>query len=178
MLLELNCPACHSPFERIQYEGIPVFRCTGCRGYLVASPRIEDIQRRQVKHAKELIAEASQANNDTDYTLYCPRCHLAMNKHPLKESHEFCIDECANCEVIWFDVGELAIIQLEHDAKPGPTSDQEFQRRVQEMTPTEVEAFERDLANLNPGESDSFLAGIRHGIWEWLKEPRLWMRHH
>ncbi len=164
MQLQINCPACHCHLARTKYEGFPVFRCSGCRGYLVASPRVKDIQRRQAKRSKELIAEAAQASNDIAYTLYCPRCHVAMRKHPLKDSHEFCIDECSYCEVIWFDAGELAILQLEHDAKPGQQSNAAFQQRIEQMTPAEIAEFEANLAKLDPGAHDSFLEAIKHGI--------------
>ena len=166
----MNCPACDSNLERTQYEGLPVFRCAGCRGYLVASHRIDDINRRQTKQQLELIQDASvAAGNDSRASLDCPRCRKTMNKQPLKPSHEFCVDECQECEIIWFDAGELAIIQLEHDASPGATSAKNMKQRVDEMTPEEIAEFEKNLANLHEGDA-TFLAGIKHGLVECYKK--------
>jgi len=134
---------------RVKYEGWPVFRCDTCFGYLVGQKRVDSFKASRSKEAGELMKEAAaEAQEDTESKVRCPRCRVAMDKKLLKEPASFHIDSCKSCEVVWFDGGELARLQLAYEISAKGQEAAEFQRRHQEMTPEERAEFEENLANL------------------------------
>jgi len=105
----MNCPRCSSALNRSRYEGLPVFTCDNCNGYLVATRRVTDINRRRAKSPEDLKQEALvDGNKDSERALLCPRCQRPMDKEFWKGLASFHIDNCRNCEFVWFDAGELA----------------------------------------------------------------------
>jgi Zn-finger nucleic acid-binding protein len=136
---------------------MPVFRCEGCYGYLLARRRMEGIQRVQEKTIAELKRETlAEAQEDSGELIRCPRCRGRMKKEWLKEPAAFHIDSCAGCQLIWFDGGELARLQLSHEISARGQDAAEMQRRHRQMTPQQREQLERDLANLPDPETAVF----------------------
>ncbi len=113
----MDCPLCSTELRRTTYEGLPLFACDTCSGYLVATNRVSAIERRREKNAEDLMQEAAPAKlKDNQEALRCPRCRGRMMKEFAKSPAEFHIDTCERCDVVWFDAGELALIQLTFEA--------------------------------------------------------------
>ena len=144
----MKCPTCSEILERSEYEGLPVFRCTGCHGYLVATNRVTDISRRRNKSTEELTKELEESGEDHEDMLRCPRCFRPMDNEPQKGPYPFRIDKCKDCEFVWLDAGELARSQLNYESTTHAKEAAHFQDRLHEMTPEEKEQFEKDLARL------------------------------
>ncbi len=163
----MKCPSCSSTLVRTEYEGFPVFRCDGCHGYLLARRRMGSIQKKQDKSIEHLKQETlAEAGEDTKDRIPCPRCRIRMKKEFLKEPAAFHIDTCKACQLVWFDGGELARLQLSHEISDRGQEAAEMKRRHDEMTPQRREQFERDLANLPEPKSpvfEGFLEALRYG---------------
>ena len=162
----MKCPACESRLSKSRYEGLVVNLCENCEGYLVETRRARQIRQRRDTSREDLADEVLKANGlDTADRLRCPRCMSLMQKEKLNANSSFYIDHCRRCELIWFDAGELAKMQLEYEFSEQGMEAERFQERHRNMTEEEKQLFAERLANLPPGDLDassSFSAGL-HG---------------
>ena len=164
----MNCPLCSANLIRSKYEGLPVFACEKCSGYLVATRRVMDIEKGMVISPENLLQEArDEDRQDNKQRLRCPRCKRHMHKEHWKRLTSFHIDQCRDCELVWFDAGELAHLQLDYEVKPHVQEAVQFQDRHREMSEEEKAAFERDLAAL-PEAEGTFAGAFREGLFETL----------
>jgi Zn-finger nucleic acid-binding protein len=136
----------------VQYEGIGVQRCDQCRGHLVKSTRLDSIKRIACKSQAELKDEAtSEFHNRKTEKVKCPRCRITMRRQIIKlPGLPLETDICIPCSLIWFDGGELAIAQLEHESTAGFINAQEMKQRIEELeaSPVRKAEFEKNLARL------------------------------
>jgi len=88
-----------------------------------------------------------------------------MDKEHWKWADSFCIDKCRDCEVVWFDAGQLARLQLEHEATPRAREASRLQNRHREMTLEEKEQFEHHLACLPEGDA-TLASAFGEGLME------------
>jgi len=168
----VKCPACTAELVRVTYEGLPVLRCEYCFGYLLGQKRMEGIQRTRRRSTDELEQEAVAENRgDSEQKIRCPRCRKKMRKEFLKEPASFHTDTCVNCQLIWFDGGELARLQLRHEIRPQAREAAELERRHREMSPERRAEFERNLAKLPEPESP-LEAGFKEAVIEALFRSR------
>jgi len=164
-----NCPNCNQPLTPVDYEGSRVLQCEQCHGFLVGKDQLASIKRTAGKTQAELKAEATaDFRGSSAGRRPCPRCHAVMSKQIIGPSNQpLEIDVCVPCALIWLDGGELALIQLAHEATPGFAAEQELKRRMAalEASPKRNAAFEQNLAKLRikPGP-------IEEGIAEAFKE--------
>jgi len=165
----MRCPSCPGQLERTRYEGLPVFRCLACLGYLVETRRVTDIKRRRFKPDARLQADALAAHDDNTESIRCPRCRREMAKERSKRPLSFHIDTCHDCSLVWLDLGELARIQLDFEATPRAKDAQRLQKRHQEMTDAERDEFARNLAALPPGDA-SLLSPFGEALVESLAQ--------
>lgn len=161
----MKCPVCKANLRRAKYEGLPVYCCDSCGGYLVQTSRARGIERRREKSDAELAEAAEAAGSGSEGLRACPRCHRSMNKEISRGKTVFQIDKCSSCDVIWFDPGELARLQLNYQATPRAAEARRFQERHKNMTDEDKEEFESDLANLPPGDA-SLLSAFGQGLSE------------
>ena len=161
----MKCPVCDAELRRSAYEGLPVFCCDSCHGYLVQTNRVANIKRRREKSDAELAEETQVAGADSKNQLACPRCRRSMTKETAQGENVFQIDKCQTCDVVWFDPGELARLQQNYQATPRAAEALRFQQRHQNMTAEEKAEFEEDLADLPPGDA-SLLSAFGHGLAE------------
>jgi Zn-finger nucleic acid-binding protein len=125
---------------------------------------MESVRRAQATSVSQLQDEVlAERRDDTDDPLKCPRCCAAMQKEFIEEPASFFIDTCRTCELVWFDGGELARLQLSYEISPKGREAAEFQRRLREMTVEEREQFERNLTLLPKGDA-SVLSGFGAGL--------------
>ncbi len=160
----MKCPVCSASLRASRYEGLPVFTCDACSGYLVATRRVTDIKRRRMTTKAELIEEAAiDGETDSKDRLRCPRCKGWMQKQSWAEHPSFHLDVCQNCDFVWFDTGELARLQLDFELSDRGQEAARFQDRLKNMTPAEKEEFESALAELPEGDAtlaSAFGAGL------------------
>jgi len=162
----MKCPVCSSGLDRSRYEGLPVFICDDCNGYLVGTRRATDINRRRAKSPEDLKQEALvDGHKDSEDGLRCPRCRRPMDKELWKESASFHIDKCRDCELVWFDAGELARLQLDYEATPRAQEASRFQNRHRQLTPEEKRQFEHNLARLPEGDA-TLASAFGEGLME------------
>ena len=149
----IQCPSYPGDLVRTRYEGLPVFQCSECRSYLVETQRVSDIKQRLFKSKTVLLADSSAGDSDNAELLSCPRCGRQMAKEHARPPLSFHIDTCQECSFVWLDLGELARLQLEHEASPRGNDAKRFQERHREMTAAERAEFASNLAALPPGEA-------------------------
>jgi len=146
-----KCPACESPLTHETYEGFPVLHCGQCGGHLVPLRRLEPIKRLQKAPEEQLQQEAATFSADSQERLRCPRCNVRMRKEaldvPIVGLHQ---DVCDNCKLIWFDGGELALVQLVYEQTGAFANVDELRQRMRELeaSPERKAAFERALSEL------------------------------
>lgn len=151
-----KCPLCQRELEFIQYEGFRIQGCPGCKGHFLEKRRLQSIERTKRLKPEELKEEAStDFRADTKKKISCPRCGISMDKRPIPSPVPICLDECRNCEAIWLDGGELALLQLAHEASRKSLNNEELKRRMAELnaSPSRKREFEENLRNLPEGKS-------------------------
>ncbi len=145
----MDCPKCGVRLARDQYENAAVYLCTSCSGYLVKRNRLLLIKQSRERSEEVLKQEAAQQSaEDTQEILRCPHCRaVKMRKERVRvePEGEFLLDVCKKCDHVWFDGGELARWQLDHEAGESAREAEEFRRRVESRTPAEQAALERRL---------------------------------
>lgn len=163
----MKCPICADALARSQYEGLVVFKCRQCVGYLVQSRRVDDICRRDLKSLEELQLEVKQAT-DNQTKLRCPRCHRLMRKERHQGKTPFVVDRCVGCEWVWFDPGELAQLQIKYEETARGQDAARFRERLRQMTPEQQRRFEFFLSALPQGDS-SLASAFGDGVTESLR---------
>ena len=166
----MNFPVCSSTLKRSSYEGLPVFSCAQCSGYLVATRRVVEIRRRGAKSHEHLKQDAVvEGHNDSECRLRCPRCRRPMDKEFWKGRGSFRIDKCRDCELVWFDSGELAGIQREYEATQPAQDAARFRNRLWQLTPEERRELEQNLARLPEGDA-TLASAFGEGLMESMVE--------
>lgn len=151
--MAIRCPACDTALTKDEFDGLPVFRCDSCLGYLIGNKRVEVIETRNFHMSHRLMQCASNAGtSDSPDRMKCPRCLRKMEKRPYRKMPEFKVDTCKHCDLIWFDAGEIEAIQLKFRDLPQPTKKDrdkvESGIDVTTMTTAQREAFEAHLAEM------------------------------
>ncbi|MGD9611554.1 MAG: zf-TFIIB domain-containing protein [Kiritimatiellia bacterium] len=180
-MISRDCPLCAVPLEPETYEGFPIWRCPECLGTLLDLSRYEAIRSVPEKTLAELEAEAHDGfQGDHPGPIRCPRCHLAMDKRPLRVPgfDDLHLDLCRACAFVWLDGGELALAQLAYQATPAFRDKQEMKRRAAERDadPERKAAFDEAVAklpldahpfteDLSVSVAEALLEVLRHGKW-------------
>ena len=154
--MAFRCPSCESSLQKSSFDGLPVYRCNNCLGYLIGTKRVQVIETREFQVSQKLMDEASNAGpSDNANRVRCPHCLRRMEKKPYRKMTEFNIDVCKKCEVIWFDAGEIETIQLKFRdvlvAEPENRKKVDPPTPVENMTIAQREAFEKQLAGIYKG---------------------------
>jgi Zn-finger nucleic acid-binding protein len=173
----MNCPRCLQTLDRCRYEGLPVFVCRACDGYLIRTHHVGSIKARRDKSTDELEDEAvGVAPQRFSDGLTCPRCLREMRPEPAPGPIDFHLDECRSCDIVWFDGGELARVQIHYEGSAGGRDMAELRERFHNMPAERRAEFERNLAALPPGDAsltspfgEGLLESLRlfSGRWSW-----------
>jgi Zn-finger nucleic acid-binding protein len=123
-----------APAIRCQSCGAPVpedaVQCPYCQCQLatVACPRCFGMVSLHAKHCSQCGAEVVVRAQETDTTLNCPECEVALSITPLGSVD---IHQCSKCGGIWLEHGRFAEISASHEergkamaatgARPAPT---------------------------------------------------------
>jgi Zn-finger nucleic acid-binding protein len=168
-----TCPACSGELVRTTYEKLPVFYCTGCAGHMVSSARLESIQRRTDTSQQALEEEAKgvqiQDERSERGAISCPKCAVPMLRETRSGGLEVEIDRCGNCDVVWLDPGEIAMLQLAYEASPKFKNAEAIRQRYDELQadPERLARFEHNVERLPSGSSSllgAFGEGLSHGL--------------
>lgn len=109
-LNDLCCPRCGGDLKKDFYHGKVCYKCRSCGGVSVAVAMIRQLSRNR-EFANFLWRKALQSGTSH---LYCPFCRKPM-RQIIQEIDESCaleLDICCNCQLVWFDGGELETIPL------------------------------------------------------------------
>ncbi len=129
------CPICREWLIVQEYEGLYIWRCAFCDGLLVEKEKLPRIIVREekdfseeIRHIASLIfAEAKKKKPrfrlliETSHKRKCPKCGKPMIRKFYSYAYHIEIDECNECNLIWFDKDELEILQclIEMEEKNG-----------------------------------------------------------
>ena len=115
----MQCPKCQQPLTGIDYQGVHIETCPQCGGDWLDAGQLGNIVRaRQARFTKEECVAVAQAAKITgtklttlDRHLTCPQC--GGTTHPVNYGDDtgLIIDECAGCNGVWLDKGELDKIE-------------------------------------------------------------------
>ena len=148
----MNCPACGKLLAEAAYEGLPVWHCEACRGRLVERSRVEAIKEKYGASTDDLVEEVeSERRSDTPGPVNCPRCGKPMAKSAGPGPVPFDMDSCEACKLVWFDGGELALLQFAHEAAKEDEMSEELTRQLEDMSPGSRKRFDDKLSALRDG---------------------------
>jgi heat shock protein HtpX len=119
------CPRCREWLIPQEYEGVYLWRCAYCNGFLAEQgklPRIfvreEKAFTEKVQRIASLMAQEARIKKphfklmiETLSALQCPKCGRLMNHKFYSYAYHVEIDECPQCKVTWFDADELDTLQ-------------------------------------------------------------------
>jgi len=119
------CPSCREWLIPQEYEGLYLWRCAYCDGILAEKGKLPRIFVREekgftdrVQRIGALIKSDARKKHplfnlmlDTLGIRRCPKCGKTMNHKFYSYAYHVEIDECPNCQVIWFDADELETLQ-------------------------------------------------------------------
>lgn len=128
------CPKCRTQLAQVMYEGAPVLKCSYCEGMFVEYDKISRIMIREdkkfsediIRRAEVIMREREKFVNDlkrvkfsNGWVLGCPECgeKVKMRRQFFVYSYPVEIDRCSHCGGIWFDKGELEVLQYIYENK-------------------------------------------------------------
>ena len=106
------CPVCHLPLQSAQIEDETVCYCNQCRGFLApidAFGRI--VGKRRSRHGQHEQRLEPFDPAELRRVLACPDCGGRMDAHPYSGGGNAVVDTCEECNLIWLDADELAVIE-------------------------------------------------------------------
>lgn len=116
----MNCPACHTPMHRIEYEGIALESCSRCNGEWLDHDEIGKITKlREVRfdpQVRRAVAEAASFPGipveERERRVVCPKCYVPMNPVNYGGGSGIVVDRCPECKGFWLDDKELEGVQM------------------------------------------------------------------
>lgn len=120
---ENACPKCDQPLSEVLYEGAPVMKCHYCGGTASGRDAAARILAREDYSFSDETAEVAEALTKSHWVarppnfftvtdrLTCPVCKNKMDRGFFTYGLPVIIDRCMRCGDIWFDKGELEMLQ-------------------------------------------------------------------
>jgi Zn-finger nucleic acid-binding protein len=148
----MKCPTCDVALDRAEYENVSVSQCPQCKGYLVNRNRVVLIKTTQDHSPETLRSEmTTQCHPDAQSNIRCPKCRgrmMSKERVPVKTDSDFFLDVCRECNVVWFDGGELARLQIQYESSMKALEAYSFQQKARHRTEEDEEEFQQNLAAL------------------------------
>jgi Zn-finger nucleic acid-binding protein len=109
---DVSCPVCDAHLVDALMEQQRVLYCKRCHGVLVSHDDfLIIIRRRRARYHgppdRPSPVDPEQLKRKTS----CPRCRKRMETHPYYGPGNAVIDTCGQCKLIWFDRGEIAVLE-------------------------------------------------------------------
>ena len=129
-----NCPVCKQSLCEMLYEGAPIMKCGYCGGILADNDVIMRIIAREdfsfgpetIKAAEEILQGYSkgvtQETFKVAYSFKCPECKVEMLRGFFSYGFPIHVDRCEKCRKVWFDKGELEMLQYLSEKARAETS--------------------------------------------------------
>ena len=116
----MKCPNCDNVLQPVDYEGIKIETCDGCRGeWLDAGELAHIVKAREARFNAEERKAITAATGitpvnleDRGRRLTCPNCGGQTEALNYGGNSGIIIDRCAHCRGVWLDEGELEKIQM------------------------------------------------------------------
>lgn len=117
------CPKCGQPLSEVLYEGAPVMKCHYCGGIAAGRDVASRILAREDYSFPDETAETADALMKSHWTsnppnffavtdrLTCPGCKNKMDRGFFTYGLPVIVDKCLKCGNIWFEKGELEMLQ-------------------------------------------------------------------
>jgi Zn-finger nucleic acid-binding protein len=139
-----------------------VDRCPDCGGLLVNPSALESIKRTTIQTEADLRQESATFAASAIQPLRCPSCVVPMRKETTSAPPVVEVDRCPSCKAVWLDPGELAMIQLAHEASAQGRDAESLKQRYRQLeaSPERRRRFEQNVASLpeEPGTGPDVLA--------------------
>ena len=103
----LTCPNDNTNLTPISVEDVPVDQCPTCGGFWLQGGELEQLGAHHGAHLEPITVGAVSV---VDSVRKCPQDSSALRQHEFAEHSGITIDQCATCQGIWLDKGELASI--------------------------------------------------------------------
>ena len=105
----LACAVCTKPLASAMLdESFPVHYCSNCRGVLMPRSSFATAVHKRRAWATGHPGPVVPLNRtELDRKLSCPVCSARMITHPYYGPGNVVLDNCASCDLIWLDFGEL-----------------------------------------------------------------------
>ena len=104
-----HCPVCKTPMAHALLDNDdPIDFCAKCRGVLLPRATFARVVNKRRAWATSTPAEpVPLERQQLQRQLSCPRCHGVFETYPHSGPGNVVIDNCAKCDVIWLDFGEM-----------------------------------------------------------------------
>ncbi len=109
---DVDCPICSTTLSTASVAEMRVLHCVECQGVLAEQEAFSTIVRFLRAQATGEPDPVRPVNREElEREIACPCCGRTMETHPYYGPGNVVIDNCAQCELIWLDYGELAAIR-------------------------------------------------------------------
>ncbi len=118
------CPTCKIPLSEVLYEGVPIWHCRYCQGFLVEESKINRVLSREIQEFSEEVVRyglnlleqrkrrlLKKEDIAPKFHLRCPLCSKKMQRRFYTLAYFIEVDICNYCHIIWFDKNELEVLQ-------------------------------------------------------------------
>ncbi|MCU0666490.1 MAG: zinc metalloprotease HtpX [Candidatus Omnitrophica bacterium] len=145
---KLSCPRCKIALGKVNYEGLGVFKCPSCLGYLLPSRKISRILIREVEDFGQNIIDRAEVLIKTKnkfklpmgrdlssvWVYKCPNCQRQMHREFFLFSYPIEVDKCIYCGNLWFEKDQLQILEYIYQNKqrffPAATAQEPWQEEI------------------------------------------------
>lgn len=103
----MKCPKCENEFETINFDGIQVDRCTGCRGLWFDMLEKEDLLKMEGSESIDVGPDQVDDTYNAMRQIDCPACGQAMIPMVDKDQFHIKYESCPSCYGTYFDAGEF-----------------------------------------------------------------------
>jgi Zn-finger nucleic acid-binding protein len=104
----MKCPKCGAAMETVDFEGIEVDRCTGCRGLFFDAREAEKLKARPGSEALDVgDAQVGRGHNQNG-NVRCPRDTSPMVRMVDPRQPHIHLETCPVCFGMFFDAGEFS----------------------------------------------------------------------
>jgi Zn-finger nucleic acid-binding protein len=116
----MKCPRCGSVLNTVEYDGVQVEVCSGCKGEWLQAGELEKIvEHHDEVFTREEIASIAAVNQEilTDENLdhdelNCPQCaNVRMEHFNYGDTSGIILHKCTDCGGIWMDKDQLTKVE-------------------------------------------------------------------
>jgi Zn-finger nucleic acid-binding protein len=103
----LQCPKCAAEMQTVEYEGVQVDRCTGCKGIWFDILEHEDLKSISGSESIDIGSVEMGKLQDGNNRINCPVCKVPMIRMVVSAQPHINYEACTVCYGIYLDAGEF-----------------------------------------------------------------------